>query len=88
MLWYKGLNVHYSTKLAIECQKYLFVSAHDGLQNWGEGSDSDAGGDEDRVLRPEDVAGGSAVRSVNENLKEIKLKLKDLCQNLYTPAYI
>ena len=46
----------------------LPVAVHDGLQDGGERGDADPGADQDRVLRPEDVAGRGAVRSVDVDL--------------------
>ena len=44
-------------------------SVHDGLQDGREGSDADAGCDQDGVLRPEDVAGRGAKGTINEDLQ-------------------
>ena len=41
---------------------------HDGLQDGGEGSDSDAGGDEDRMLSAKNVARWSSERTVDVDL--------------------
>ena len=45
------------------------VSVHDGLENWGEWSNSNARGDEYCVLGSKDVAGGGAKRPVDEDLE-------------------
>ena len=47
----------------------LPVSVHDGLQDGGERSDSDAGADENRMLGPEDLACGGSEGSINVHLR-------------------
>ena len=42
---------------------------HDGLQDGGERSDSDAGADENRMLGPEDLACGGSEGSINVHLR-------------------
>lgn len=46
----------------------LPVAVHDGLQDGGERCHAYPGGYEDRVLRSEDMAGRSSVRSIQVNL--------------------
>lgn len=46
----------------------LPVAVHDGLQDGGERSHAYPGGDENRVLRSEDMTGRSSVRSIQVNL--------------------
>ncbi len=45
-------------------------AVHDGLEDGGEGRDADAGGDEHRVLRAEDVGRGRAERTVDVYLPQ------------------
>ena len=47
----------------------LPVAVHDRLQDGGERGDADPGADEHGVLRPENVAGRRAVRTVNVDLR-------------------
>lgn len=49
----------------------LPVPMHDGLQNGGEGSNSDARANEHSMLGPEDVARRSSIRTIDEDLWRI-----------------
>lgn len=52
---------------------------HYGLQNGGEGRDADAGANEHSVLGAKDVARGSAVGAVNEDLPEGEQAVRLVC---------
>lgn len=61
----------------------LPVAMHYGLQNGGEGRDANAGANEHSVLGAKDVARGSAVGTINENLKKESVAERLECVSVF-----
>lgn len=56
---------------------------HYGLQNGGKGRDANAGANEHSVLGAKDVARGSAVGTINEDLKEENGAVRLVCVSVF-----
>jgi hypothetical protein len=59
--------------IAIKFCIFFNLPEHNALQDGGEGGDPDAGCNQDSMLSPEEVTGGSTVRSVDKDLETFVL---------------